>query len=406
MTPCSLERRLLAQLDDLDRQGLRRQLRVFGQRRPGRIVLGDRELVNFSGNDYLGLSHHPVCIEAAARAARDQGTGAGASRVVSGGSDPASSLEKAVIHWMGTPAVLVFPSGYQANLGVVSALAGPGDLIFSDARNHASLIDGCRLPGATVRVYPHRDVTALEQLMEQEPPGSGERFVVTDTLFSMSGALAPMECLSALCERFPATLIADEAHAVGVIGPAGTGVVAARGAKACLRVGTFSKALGSLGAFVATTPVIADWLVQRARSFVYTTFLPPAVLAASQAAVELVQGPEGDRLRGRVLGLATRLRDRLAASGLRAGGVGTPIVSLSLDSATAATGISGSLVDHGLLVWAFRPPTVPADTSLIRIGMSAAHREDEVEALAEALIAVIPPGSDPGGPTGGGSSHD
>jgi len=340
MTSISLEQRLLAHLADLDRQGLRRRLRTFGLRRPGRIAMGDRELVNFSGNDYLGLSHHPTCIEAAARAARDQGTGAGASRVVSGGSDPASALEEALIHWMGTPAVLVFPSGYQANLGAVSAMAGPGDLIYSDARNHASLIDGCRLSGATLRVYPHRDAASLERLMEQESPGFGERFVVTDTLFSMSGALAPVERLAGLCERFPATLIADEAHAVGVIGPSGTGVVAACGVQAAVRVGTFSKALGSLGAFVATTPVIADWLVQRARSFVYTTFLPPAVLAASRAAVELAQGPEGDRLRGRVLGLASRLRDRLAAGGLQPEGEGTPIVSLSLETTTAATDVT------------------------------------------------------------------
>lgn len=398
MTPASLEQRLRDGLAELDRNGLRRRLRTFGPRSAGRIALGDRDLVNFSGNDYLGLSQHPACIEAAATAARDRGTGSSASRVVSGGVDPTAALEDAVIRWMHTPAALVFPSGYQANLGTVSALAGPGDVIFSDARNHASLIDGCRLSGATIRVYPHLDLEALERMIEHEPPGRGERFVVTDTLFSMTGAVAPVDRLARLCELRAATLIVDEAHAVGVIGPAGTGVAAAQEAHPAVRIGTFSKALGSLGAFVATTPLLADWLVQRARSFVYTTFLPPPVLAASRAAIELTQGPEGERLRRRVLDLARNLRTRLEAAGLEPGGVGTPIVSLALTPATAATGIAAELTDRGYLAWAFRPPTVPDGTSLIRIGVSAAHLEEEVDGLATALIDVVQPGPARRGP--------
>jgi 8-amino-7-oxononanoate synthase len=382
-------RSLSSRLEELERGGLRRYLRYFGKR-TGTTIHGEgRTLVNFSSNDYLGLSQHPLCIEGAARALRDFGCGSGGSRVVTGGVSPALELEDALGTWMGQMSCLIFPSGYQANLGAISALAGPADLIFSDAHNHASLIDGCRLSGAQVSIYPHGDVLALASQLASLEPDQGQRFIVTDTLFSMDGTLAPIGDIAELCKQFDAFLVVDEAHSLGVLGPEGRGVCASFARSPDLLIGTLSKAAGSLGAFAISQPVVADWLVQRARSFIYTTFLPPSVLAASLAAVCIIQSPEGDVLRSRVICLADRLRRVLSNHGFRASGAGTPIVALSFPGTMAAGLISADLQAEGFLVWAFRPPTVPEGNSLLRVSISAGHTDSQVYDLGVALVDSV-----------------
>ncbi|MFH2007290.1 MAG: 8-amino-7-oxononanoate synthase [bacterium] len=348
--------------------------------------MGQRWLTNFSGNDYLGLSTHPDCVAAAQRWAA-LGCGAAASRVVTGGIPPHGELESLLRRIMDTPSCLIFPSGYQANVGTISALLSPGDLVFSDAENHASIVDGCRLSGADIRIYPHLRWELLEEQLRART--SGRRLIVSDTVFSMDGSLAPVAQLARLAREYDTLFLADEAHAIGVIGPEGRGLCAEQQAHADVLIGTCSKGLGSHGAFAASNEAIAQRLVNRARAFMYTTALPPSVLGASLAALEVATGAEGESLRRRVGSLAEQLRSGLREHGLEPTGDGTPIVSLSFAGAGRATEISRLLQEKGLLVWAFRPPTVPHGTSRLRVSLSAAHTDHHLERLTTALLAAL-----------------
>jgi 8-amino-7-oxononanoate synthase len=373
----------------LEQSGLRRRLQTFGARQGVLINDARRQLVDFSSNDYLGLSQHPKCVEAATRAVHDLGCGAAASRIVTGGVQPTTELEQALSEWMNGSTCLVFPTGYQANLGSISALATPRDLIFSDAHNHASLIDGCRLSGAKIVVYPHLDMSALDTLLRTHAPADGQRFIVTDSLFSMDGSLAPVKALTELCCLHEAFLIVDEAHAVGVLGPEGRGLWSVHGMTPHLLIGTMSKAAGGLGGFSSGAPVIGEWLVQHARSFVYTTFLPPPVLAANTTAIGILRSEEGDRLRSQVIEWADQLRAALGTIGIVTHGEGTPIVSISFVGNTEATRVSANLRERGLLVWAFRPPTVPEGTSLLRVSLNAKHTAAQVDVLGHSLVSLL-----------------
>jgi 8-amino-7-oxononanoate synthase len=375
-------------LVELERQGLLRTLSTMGGRRPGEIQVDRRWLPNFSGNDYLGLSTHPSCIAAAPRWA-ELGCGATASRVVSGGIPPHGELETRLRQIMKTPASLVFPSGYQANVGAISALLSPGDLVFSDAENHASIVDGCRLSGADIRVYPHLRWDLLEAELRAAHALPGRRMIVSDTVFSMDGSLAPVVQLARLAKEYDALFLADEAHAMGVIGPKGRGLCADRQVVADVLIGTFSKGLGSHGAFSASVEPIAQRFVNRARALMYTTALPPTVLGASLAALDVAASAEGDSLRRRVLSLADGLRNNLREQCHEPTGDGTPIVSLQFPSAGRATEVSRRLLDEGHLVWAFRPPTVPHSTSRLRVSLSAAHTDHQLERLTTALLAAL-----------------
>ena len=299
------------ELAELDRLGLRRRLRALDGPQGREVTIDGRRVVNVSSNDYLGLAAHPRLTEASARAVTELGTGAGASRLIVGNQAPHRELELALAGFFGREAALLFNSGYQANVGVLQALAGRGDVVVSDALNHASLIDGCRLSRATIEVVAHGDVAAVEARLAAAG-GARRRFVVTDSLFSMDGDRAPLVELAALAQRYDAALIVDEAHAVGVLGD-GRGLAAELGVRPDVLVGTLGKAFGSFGAFAVAEEPTVELLLNRARSFVFTTALPPAVVAASVCAVGLVAGDEGAALRSRLARNTARL-----GAGLRA----------------------------------------------------------------------------------------
>ena len=369
-------------LRSLEARGLRRRLTLVNDRRPGEICLDGRWLRDFSGNDYLGLAFHPESVDAARQALEKQGCGSGGSRIVTGGVPPHAALEQA-LHRFTHQTCLVFPSGYQANLGVIQSLCQPGDTIFTDENNHASIVDGCRLSGAHCRIYPHGRWDMLEEWLAE--PDHGRRWIVTDTVFSMDGSLAPLKHLGRLADAHRAGLIVDEAHAMGILGPGGRGYCADQEVRPLVQMGTFSKGLGSHGAFTSSNDLVADWLINRARSFIYTTALPPAVVGACARSLALCTTSEGDRLRHRVLALADGLRTQLREAGLKPSGDGTPIVSIPFNEPTRASAIQSRLIEAGHLAWAFRPPTVPPGTSRLRISLSASHRRAQVDGLGRAL---------------------
>ena len=348
-------------------------------------ALAGKPVLSFASNDYLGLSADARLRAAASAAMESQGVGSGASRLVSGDLPAHRSLEAALAAFLGTSSALLFPSGYQTNLGVITALAGREDLLVSDAANHASLIDGCRLSRATVRVYPHLDVAAARAALTGK---FRRRFLVTESVFSMDGDLAPLADLAQVAESGDAHLIVDEAHALGVLGPGGRGACAAEAITPGVTIGTLGKALGSAGGFAAGSPALRSILVNRARTFLFTTAPLPAAAAAGEAALSIVSSAEGN-------GLRDRLRRRLdqLARGLPGTAPRPPaaIVPVILGSDAAALGASHHLRQHGLFVPAIRPPTVPEDTARLRITLSAAHTEDDVETLLAALATLPRP---------------
>ena len=333
-----------------------------------RIPEHDEGLVSFASNDYLGLSSHPAVV-AAAHAALDRwGAGAGAARLVAGARPVHAELEAALAAWKREPAAVLFPTGYAANLGVLSTFAGAGDRVLSDERNHASIVDGCRLSRAEICVYRHGDVDHVEDLLRSAP---GRALLVTDTVFSMDGDVAPVEALAERCAAHGALLVLDEAHAVLGPDPDLAGVDH-------LRVGTLSKYLGSLGGFVAGPARFVELLVNRARSFIFTTASSPADAGAAHAALEVLQSTEGAAL---VAALRANV-DRVVP------GHPSPIVPVVVGDEVAAVSASAALRERGLLVPAIRPPTVAPGTSRLRISLSAAHTEAQVAALLVGLKAV------------------
>lgn len=379
------------ELAELAASGLLRRLRtVIGA--PDRVVhLDGRQVLNFSANNYLGLANHPVVIEAALTALRNVGTGAGASRLIVGNQDAHEALERELAAFHHRPAARLFNSGYNANLGVLQTLAREGDVIFSDALNHASVVDGCRLSRAAVVVYPHCDVDALRSSMSQR---SGRRtLVVTESVFSMDGDRAPLAALAELCRQHDAALIVDEAHGTGVMGPGGRGGAADAGAEPEVHIGTLGKGLGSLGAYVAGRTELAEILLNRARSFVFTTALPAPVVAASRAALRLVQAAEGEQLRQTLGSHITRFRDGLADLGLLGPGAGnTPIFPVFVGDEGRAMECSERLLARGLYAQGIRPPTVPVGTARLRFALMATHSDHDIDFALSELAALV--GSD------------
>lgn len=375
------------ELAELDRLSLRRRPATRQGRQSATVALENRRVVNFGSNDYLGYAGDPRLAEAAARAAAEEGTGAGASPLVSGRGDEQARLEARLAEFEGTEAALVFASGFAANSATIAALAGREDAIFSDELNHASLIDGCRLSGAKIHVYPHADVDRLEAMLSAAA-GVRRRLVVTDSLFSMDGDLAPLAELAASAERHRAMLLVDEAHATGVLGPTGRGGLEACGvdAPSIVRVGTLSKALGSLGGFVAGQQRLIDWLSNRARSYVFSTALAPACCAAARMALSLVD--DEPRRRERLHDAGQHVRQALS-QGWQVGSGTSPIIPLVVGNAERALALKRTLWQQDLFVPAIRPPTVPAGTSRLRISLSALHSDDDLDKLISALAAVV-----------------
>jgi 8-amino-7-oxononanoate synthase len=352
-------------LDGVRASGRWRQVRALDGGGPEFTVEG-RRVVSFASNDYLGLSRHPAVLAAAHEALDRWGSGAGSARLIVGSRPIHTELEAALAAWKGAERALLFPTGYAANLGVLSAL-GRGATVVSDELNHASIIDGCRLARAEVRVYRHRDVDQAASLIRSAP---GRALLVTDAVFSMDGDLAPLAELSAACAATGALLVVDEAHAVLGTAPLDPGA-------RVLRVGTLSKALGSLGGFVAAPANFIDLLVNHARPFIFTTASTPSATAAALAALELVRSDEGRRLCDRLAAHVQRVRP----------GHPSPIVPFVLGDEELALKASAGLLERDLLVPAIRPPTVPPGTSRLRVALSAAHTGAQIDQLLLGLAA-------------------
>jgi 8-amino-7-oxononanoate synthase len=343
--------------------------------------------VNFGSNDYLALAADPRLAAAAAEACLAAGTGAGASPLVTGRAAAHERLETELAAFEGTQRAVVFSSGYAANVGTIAALAGRGDAIYSDRKNHASLIDGCRLSRARVYTYPHGDWRALEGLLAASE-AYARRLIVSESVFSMDGDVAPLVELAGLAERFGCMLLVDEAHATGVFGPLGRGVCEQLGIEPRVdaRIGTLSKALGCAGGFVAGSERLARWLVNRARPYVFSTALPPAICAAAVAALSIVR--DEPRRRTALVARAAALADRLRAEGWKVGPTASQIIPLIVGDAISATRLARQLASRGMLVPAIRPPSVPEGESLVRVSLTAAHTEAMIDQLCAALESL------------------
>jgi 8-amino-7-oxononanoate synthase len=371
-------------LSSLDRQGLRRRISCRGGAQSTRLLLDGRELINFGSNDYLGLASDPRLAAAAAAAATREGWGSGASPLITGYAESHRRLERRLAEFEGTESALLFSSGFAANAGTIAALVGPGDLVLTDRKNHASLLDGCRLSRADVRTYAHGDWQELGRLLSR-PGTHRRRLIVTDSLFSMDGDLAPLAELVELADRHEAMLMVDEAHATGIFGPRGRGLAEALGleARIPIRVGTLSKAVGSLGGFVAGSRSLVEWLINRARPYVFSTAMPAPLAAAASAALEIVRD-EPHRREG-LLARAEELRRVLAAEDWNLGRSASQIIPLVVGQPDRAVRLSRALGDRGLLVPAIRPPTVPEGEACLRISLTYGHTPKMVQRLIEAL---------------------
>ncbi len=384
-----LDARLGAQLAVLRAQDLYRTRRVVEGTHGARIVVDGRACVNFCSNDYLGLAGDPR-IAAAAGKALSAGVGSGASALVSGYNREHALLEEALAATVQRPRALLFSSGWAANLGVLRALLGKGDTLIADELNHASLIDGGRLAGASYVRVGHGDVPGFADALAL--PAQGQRLLATDSIFSMDGDAAPLAALSALCSQHGAALMVDDAHGFGVLG-GGRGVLFETGdaepLAADIYMAGFGKALGTAGAFVAGSEALIEFLIQRARTFVFSTAPPPALAAATRASLALVAGAEGDTRRTQLAGLIARFHSGCAQQGIALSPSSTAIQPLVLGLESRALAVSGALFQQGYWVAAIRPPTVPAGTARLRITLTAAHTFAEVDGLIAALSAAL-----------------
>ena len=382
-----LLQRMAIRTSERARTDLLRRARTIDHTQGPWLESGGRRLLAFCSNDYLGLAQHPQLIAAFKRVADDEGVGSTAAHLVCGHRREHAMLEDAVAAWTGRERALLFSSGYMANLGVMQALLGRGDLCVQDKLNHACLLDGATLSGATLRRYPHRDATAAARQLAGEPAAAA--LLATDGVFSMDGDRAPLRELAALCGRDGATLMVDDAHGLGVLGPGGAGSVAEAGLSARevpVLMATLGKALGSHGAFVAGSATLIEGLAQFARTYVYSTAMPPALAAAALASVQLARAD--DWRRDKLATLIARLRAGAAQLGLPLARSDTPIQPLLLGDAAIALAAATALEARGLLVTAIRPPTVPAGQARLRITLSAAHEEEHIDRLLDALATL------------------
>ena len=376
-----------ARLDELKALGLSRRTRLVSGPQGPHVVLDGKPVVLLCSNNYLGLADHPRVRSAAAEAAMRWGVGAGSSRLVSGTMTIHRRLEERLAAFKGRETALLFGSGYLANAGVVAALARPGDVVFSDALNHASIIDGCRLSRAEVFIYHHRDVEHLAWgLAQAERRGA---LIVTDSVFSMDGDVAPLEEIVELAERHQVRVMVDEAHATGALGSGGRGALVEAGLEdqVDVIVGTLGKALGSYGAFVACDRAMAKYLVNAARTFIFSTALPPPATAGALAALEILE--EEPRRVHKLAANAAALRSELEREGFDLQGSRTQIMPLVVGDAELTMRICEAALARGVFAQAIRPPTVPAGTSRLRLAVMASHRADELAGAARTLAQVM-----------------
>lgn len=365
---------LAGELRQLRADGLYRTLRRVDSPQGTRIEVDGRELLNFSSNDYLGLANDPALKRAAVAGIERWGVGAGASRLVCGNLAPYGELETKLAAFKGKEAAIVFGSGYAANVGAITALVGEGDVVILDKLDHASIIDGARQSGATIRVYPHKNLKKLEELLRQSNDAR-RKLIVTETIFSMDGDAAPLAEIVALKEKYRAWLMIDEAHATGVFGANRRGLAEELGVEGMVDVtiGTLSKALGCVGGFVVGSGQLVEFLRNRARSLIYSTALPAAMCAAATAAVEFVMSAEG-----------ARRRDKLWTN-VRALGAQSPIHPVIVGDETAAVEVARKLYERGIFVPAIRYPTVPRGKARLRVTVSAEHTAEDMKRLQDEL---------------------
>lgn len=371
----------------LEGAGLRRHLRTVMSAPTGTINLDGRDVVLLGSNNYLGLSTHPQVIAAAVEATQTFGTGASGSRLISGNNERYTTLETNLAKTKNTEASLVFSSGYAANTSVIPILAGEGDLILSDALNHASIIDGCRLSRATKKVYRHCDVEHLKSLLSAST-AFRRRLVVTDGVFSMDGDIAPLPDIYNLATEYDAMLLVDDAHGFGVLGRDGSGTVTHFGLenRDIIQMGTLSKAIGALGGYIAGSQALIELLINKARGFIFTTGLPPATLAAANAALDVMRAsPE---LRQRLLSHAEHLKTALIDLGYTLLPSETQILPVMLGNPQHATSTAEALLAEGVFAPAIRPPAVPPDTSRLRLTVMATHIEAEIQQAIGAFATV------------------
>jgi 8-amino-7-oxononanoate synthase len=379
---------LAKELAALEAKAQRRRLQIVEEVLPGgRVRVAGQNLLNLSSNDYLGLSQDSRLIDAARAAAARWGAGAGASRLVVGHLALHEAVEARLADFKGTEAAVIFPTGYMANVGTISALVGPGDAIFCDRLNHASIYDGIKLSGAALHRFPHRDLNRLEDLLRQTQ-AARRRLIVTDSVFSVDGDLVPLQDLVAMKARYGAWLMIDEAHATGVLGERGAGLAEAEGVsrEVNIHMGTFSKALGSQGGYVAGDRHLVDYLHNRARSFIYSTALAPPVLGAIDQALEIVvREPERRR---HLLDEAEKFRRSLLAAGLDILGSETQIIPVLVGDNARTLKFAAELRAQGLMAVALRPPTVPPGRARVRFSLSAAHSREDLTRARQTIVAT------------------
>jgi 8-amino-7-oxononanoate synthase len=383
-----MTRTIQNELEDIRSRGLLRRTRLISSSQAARVNCNGNDVLLLCSNNYLGLADHPALAAASIAAIQKYGTSSGASRLVSGTMQLHEQLEQAVADFKGSEAALIFNSGFAANTGIIPALVGRGDVVFSDRLNHASIVDGILLSGARLVRYPHNDFSALTTLMEKHV--KGRCLIVSDGVFSMDGDLAPLAELAALKRKHNSLLMVDDAHGCGVLGERGMGSAELLGVgkEIDIQMGTFGKALGSFGAYAAVSAEMRDLLINRARSFIFSTSLPPSVLAASLAAVELVQTPEGDGLREQLRSNTAFFRNSLTEAGFTIPDGTTQIVPIVIGSAVTTMQFSEALLSQGVFAQGIRPPTVPAGTSRLRFTLMATHTKTDLEYAVKSICHV------------------
>ncbi|MDE2656898.1 MAG: 8-amino-7-oxononanoate synthase [Verrucomicrobiota bacterium] len=374
-------------LGEIRDAGLWRELREIESAQSARIKFGGREFINFSSNDYLGLAGHPALGQAAREAIEQFGVGSGASRLICGSLQPHHELESALAKWQGTESALVFSTGFAAAQGVLTSLLGRGDVVILDKKAHASMIDGAKLSGATLRVFRHNDLENLEKLLQWAADRGGRVLVASESVFSMDGDHAPLAGIVELKERYGAWLMLDEAHAVGLYGPLGQGLAAAGGLgeRIEIRMGTLGKAVGAAGGFICGSRQLFDLLVNKARSFIFSTAPSPAVSAAARAGVELIQGAEGQSLRGQLWQRVDELRHGVASLGWKTPAEPSAILPLIVGEEAKAVATMDHLREAGFFIPAIRYPTVPRNEARLRVTLTANHTAENIEQLVNAL---------------------
>ena len=376
-----MEQKVKKFLNERKQQGLLRSLTVVSSRDKGRICIDEKEYIDLSSNDYLGLSQHPEIIKKAREAAL-LGSGTAASRLMTGSTFLHNKLEERIAEFKGKPSALIFNSGYQANVGIISALLGKGDVVFSDRLNHASIVDGIRLSSAKLFRFKHNNATHLKELLERERHNYSNAFIITETVFSMDGDISPLKDIVLLKEKYDCMVMVDEAHATGIFGPNGSGIAQKEGVtdKIDIIMGTFSKALGSFGAYAAMSKELKIYLINTCRSFIYSTALPPAVIAANIAAIDVVKN---EPYRGEaLLANADHLRKRLTEEGFNVKG-NSQIIPVMIGSNEDAVSICELLKRKGYWTLAVRPPTVPKGEARLRLSVCFHHDKKVIDRFIE-----------------------